>query len=290
MYQAKVIEDSISSDGIRLTTMQLLYPRYIHAELLTHRVFSRNASSSRAIPVAKLAQSALDDMVEPIRFGLNQPGMQASESCLEGESLDRAKKIWRDMAETCARGAQELSALGLHKQWANRPLEWFSYISTIVTATEWKNFFELRDHPDAQPEIHDLAAKMKLAMGDSTPRLLKNGEWHLPYVSAEERAALPLETAIRISAARAARVSYLTHDGQTPDIEKDVALYERLVGSVPLHASPIEHQATPDVMQTSFIGDESGDMDDVQVWKEAHLHGNFNGWIQFRKIVELQSQ
>lgn len=270
---AKVIEDSVSSGGIRLTTLQLTYPRYIHAEVLTHRVFSRNASSSRAVPVAKLAELSLREMVEPIRYGENQAGMQASDANLEGEALARARAIWRNMAEVCAAGAKELAELGLHKQWANRPTEWFGNIRVLVTATEWANFFELRDHEDAQPEIRELAVQMKRAMGGSNPvyrgydqNYVSN--WHLPYITREERelyAGSPWFLA-EVSAARCARVSYLTHDGQQPDMGKDKDLFERLVGSRPLHASPTEHQGFP-------IGGEE--------WCK-----NFRGWFQFRQAVE----
>lgn len=275
---ALVIEDSVSEEGVRLTTLQLSYPRYIHSELMTHRVFSRNASSSRAIPVSKLASMALENMVEPIRYGLNQAGMQAKNDCLTGEALDKARAIWKHMAETCAAGAVELAELGLHKQWANRPLEWFSNIKVIVTATEWSNFYALRAHPDAQPEFHTLAVLMKAAMEASMPKLLSPSGWHLPYVTAEERSGERDGMMLaKLSAARCARVSYLKHDGAAPSVEEDLALYDRLVGGKPIHASPIEHQATPDYASLSGEG-----------WERQRLHGNFVGWRQYRKLVEQQ--
>ena len=141
------------------------------------------------------------------------------------------------------------------------------HINVLVTATEWDNFFSLRIHPDAQPEIHILAKRMKDQMDASTPTPLALNQWHLPYVSQEELESHPITTCIRLSVARCARVSYLTHDGATPEVEKDVALYERLVGSVPLHASPAEHQGTPSVhADVSFA--------------------NFKGWIQYRGLIE----
>lgn len=279
--EAKVIEDSISPEGIRLTTLQLTYPRYVHSELMTHRVFSRNASSSRAIPVAKLATAALENMVEPIRYGKNQAGMQASMEDLQGADLEKARAVWARMANECAKGAQELAELGLHKQWANRPLEWFSNISVVVTATEFENFFALRNHVAAQPEIRELAIQMQAAMEASKPILLTPGQWHLPYVTDAERTSFEDSLVWRkISAARCARVSYLLHDGQTPNCDKDLALYYRLMGMVPAHASPVEHQATPD----QPYGDGSEDR-----WYRPELHGNFKGWRQFRKMIELQS-
>jgi len=264
---AKMIEYSCStSTGIELATMQLCYPRFIHAEFMTHRVFSRNASSSRAIPVAKMIEQVRTDPAMPIHWGKNQPGMQAKEE-MEGQELETMMRAWQQAAREAAATAEFMEKRGLHKQVANRILEPFQYMHVIVTATEWENFFALRAHPDAQPEIFVLAKVMQAAIDQSTPRWIDPDEWHLPYVLAEERLSLPTELLLKLSAARCARVSYLTHDGQKPDIDKDLALYDRLVGGVPLHASPIEHQATP--MAT-------GDM-----WS-----GNFRGWMQHRQLVE----
>lgn len=265
---AKVIEDSIAEHGVRLTTLQLCYPRFIHAEFMTHRVFSRNASSSRAIPVAKMIEQVRTNPAMPIHWGKNQPGMQANEE-LTGQALETMMRAWQQAAREAAATAEFMDKHGLHKQVANRILEPFQYMHVIVTASEWENFFDLRAHPDAQPEIHALALVMREAMKASTPKMLRDGEWHLPYVKLLERTRHFGDTdlLLKVSAARCARVSYLTHDGQEPSIEKDVALYERLVGGVPLHASPIEHQATP--------------FPDADMWS-----GNFRGWLQNRKIVE----
>ena len=99
--QAKIIEDSISSTGKRITTFQLLYPRFIHAELMTHRVFSRNASSSRAIPVTKMLAMVREDPAMPIHWGRNQPGMQAKEELLLGDRY-LAEVLWREAAQKAA--------------------------------------------------------------------------------------------------------------------------------------------------------------------------------------------
>jgi thymidylate synthase ThyX len=270
MYEVKIIADSISKDGARLTTFQLTYPRYIHAELMTHRMFSRNASSSRAIPTAKLIENSLRDMVYPIEWGKNQAGMQAKAELLSEEDAIEAHNIWTNMAEYCAAGVKKLSELGVHKQWANRPLEWFGNITTLVTATEWPNWYELRDHEMAQPEIHNLAKIMRAAHNESKPELFYSSDWwHLPYVTKEEKATLTVDTLLKISTARCARVSYLTQEGISPTISKDLELYDRLVGSVPLHASPCEHQAK------IAIGPE--------LWS-----GNFKGWVQHRKLLEAK--
>lgn len=277
--QAKVIADSISDAYNRITTLQLIYPRFIHAELMTHRVFSRNASSSRAIPVKKMIQMVRDDPAMPIHWGKNEPGMQAKEQI---QHVFAAKDLWKVAARNAADLAEEMMHLGLHKQVANRILEPFQHIGVILTATEFDNFFELRMHPDAQPEIQELANQMHLAMTESDPVKLKPGEWHLPYVTTEDCYALnafgyPSDTLMKISAARCCRVSYLKHDGTQPSIDEDLKLCERLAGAKPIHASPFEHQASPDVLRYEAGGPE---------WENPELHGNFVGWKQYRKYIE----
>lgn len=274
MIEAKVIADSISEYDKRITTLQLKYPRYIHAEVMTHRVFSRNASSSRAIPVGKLAQSSLDEMVTPIVWGLNQAGMQAKMEELQGSAREEAEALWRNMAKTCAEGAAKLAELGLHKQWANRPLEWFGHISVVITSTEWSNFFALRDHELAQPEIKALAIAMKRAMYSSIAEVLEPGEWHLPYITIDDRVH-SLGTQKKVSAARCARVSYLKHDGTSSSVEEDLQLFDRLVGTMPIHASPCEHQATPIDYSSIYYAYDTNP-----------LQGNFKGWVQYRKELE----
>lgn len=261
---ATVIADSISSYGKRITTLQLKYPRFIHSEFLTHRTCSRNSSSSRAIPVAKMIEQVRTDPAMPIHWGKNRPGMQADG---EIENKDKAVNRWRAAANSAADQAEEMIDLGLHKQIVNRVLEPFQWMHTIVTATEWDNFFELRCHPDAQPEFQALANAIRTAMDNSVP-VIRSGSlaWHLPYISDEERANLHTYTLPKISAARCARVSYLKHDGTAPSIEDDMALFERLVGSKPLHASPIEHQACASNSMTRSR--------------------NFLGWVQYRDLFE----
>ncbi len=270
---AKIIADSIGYYGTaksRLITIQLRYPRLVHSELMTHRVFSRNASSSRAIPVAKMIEQVRNDPAAPYVWTTNKPGMQG-DVVTDPALIAKYDQMWIEAANQAADNAEVLMGEGLHKQVVNRILEPFQWISVIVTATEWDNWFELRNHKDADPTIKRLAEVMLKAIEESEPKLLQAGEWHLPYVSKEEKNALPIDMLVKISAARCARVSYLTHDGEFPDVDKDVALYERLVGSRPLHASPIEHQARI----LSVANDEIG------------LNGNFAAcWTQHRKLLE----
>lgn len=299
-FEAKIIADSVSKDGKRITTMQLKYPRFIHAEFMTHRVFSRNASSSRAIPVKRMIEMVRCNPAMPIHWGANQAGMQAKEELPRHERA-RVEWLWREAAEAAADFAQNMEALGAHKQVVNRILEPFQWISVVVTATEWDNFFELRDHEDAQPEIRHLARMMKARMDDSKPKLLLGGQWHLPYVSDHELSpdgeiaqylrvfssveswvqANILKHALMVSAARCCRVSYLKHDGTPASVAEEVALCDRLIGARPLHASPFEHQASPD----SFCPDSMPEL----AWGYPELHGNFSGWIQYRKLIERES-
>lgn len=276
--EVKIVEDSISEAGVRLTTFQLAYPRVIHSEVMTHRVFSRNASSSRAIPVAKMVASIGDDPFVPMYWGLNEPGMQSRKELEDIGALKAAKSLWSHSVRVAVRTATDLYELcGLHKQLVNRVLEPFSYISVIVSSTNYENFFALRCHPDAEPHIQYLAWKMAdLYYKGQQPQFRKTGEWHLPYVSAAERESLPLETQKTCSVARCARVSYRTHDGANPSVEKDTELYNRLLGGLdkgdgePGHLSPFEHQATP--------------LPDGKA-----ISGNFVGWQQFRQTIPGQA-
>jgi thymidylate synthase ThyX len=240
---AKVIADSIADGCPRLTTLQLRYPRFIHSEVMAHRAFSRNASSSRAIPIERLIQDVIDDPAMPIHWGANKPGMQA------GEELESGETEWILASESAIHHARRMARMGYHKQIVNRLLEPFAHINVLITATEgaYEHFFSLRDHPDAQPEIAALARAMRGAMCGSTPDYMSEGEWHLPYCYAED--AIDCEgdliTLRKISAARCASVSYKTVDGKPMTIDKALKIYDKLAGSDPIHASPFEHIARP---------------------------------------------
>ena len=277
---ANIILDSVSPGNIRLITFELKYPRFIHAEFMTHRVFSRNASSSRAIPVNTMLERIRSEPAMPVHWGQNQAGMQAENEIADPEL---AKQLWLEAAQQACDMAKKMLSLNLHKQVVNRITEPFAHIHVLVTATEWDNFFILRDHKDAQPEIRELAIQMKKVMNASTPKLLQPGEWHLPFVKENEK-TLDIETQRKISTARCARVSYLTHDGQTPSVEKDLQLYDRLITSKPAHSSPTEHQATPiDILSLPWYPGEKKQAKDT--WS-----GNFRGWVQYRKLIEKNFQ
>lgn len=291
MISAKVIADSISPVGVRLTSIEIEAPRFILAEINTHRVFSRNFQSSRAIPTAKLIERARKEPVMPLAWGRNRPGMQATE-LLEKDKASAAEEAWRKAALLAAYQAETLVELGVHKQWAGRLVEPFITIKGLVTSTHWANFYALRRHRDAQLEIKALADAMSEAQEGSVPVVLQPGQWHLPYYEPErDRPAILdhlgllweaeqtiLEYAQKLSVARCARISYAPFDGDG-SIEKELDRYELLVGSQPMHASPAEHQATPDQRKSVGIrGWTNG-------WWHESEHGNFTGWIQYRKTL-----
>ena len=264
-FSARVLLDSISSAGVRLTTMEVRYPRFIHSEVMTHRVFSRNAASSRAIPIRKMIDAVRAEPAMPLWWGRNQSGMQAREE-LSPPARALAQAEWRRALDHALLAAERLasSEIGLHKQLVNRILEPFAWITVIITATEWANFFTQRTHPDAQPELKHVAELMLAAYRASEPRRLGLGDWHTPLILPDEEAALPLDLRRNISVARSARVSYLSHEG-TRDHAKDLELYERLLaGGANGHWSPFEHVATPLVAADDWSG-------------------NFRGWEQYRK-------
>ena len=248
---AKVIAASASLDGDHfnyLYTVEAKIHRFVLAELNTHRVFSRNSASSRAIPIAKQIASATNDPSMPLSWGSNKPGMQAGDELSEKDRW-LCQEQWLEARNNAVKSATSLSSLGLHKQVVNRLLEPFLWHTVIISSTEWKNFFKQRCHKDAQPEIKAAAEAIKEAMEFSLAPLLFKGEWHLPYILPEEKEVIDVETLKKCSVARCARVSYNNHDG-TRDIEKDLELYTKLVSGS--HFSPFEHVATPGAGTRNF--------------------------------------
>jgi hypothetical protein len=279
--EISVVEASRSqATGKAIVTFCCRYWRAIHSEVMTHRQFSRNASSSRAIPTAKLLETVRTDPAGPIHFGKNQSGMQAHEEHEQlivhprtGMMLNR-EEAWSTMAAESADWAQAWADAGYHKQIVNRIIEPYSYITVVITATEWDNWYALRAHADAQPEIQDVAYTMLRLVKDIPMREVVNTNvtdpraWHLPFVKFEERTHFQIADLLAMSASRCARTSYLTHDKENPTRDEDEKLYCRLVESEPLHASPLEHQAV-----------NSG---------EKRASRNFTGgWVQHRALLEI---
>ena len=285
MISAKVIQDSIN-EGTRITTFELEYPRFIHSEVLTHRMFSRNSSSSRAVPVKAMLDSIAKNPATPIYWGQQQPGMQAK---TQVPDTAKAFSIWNNAKHSAIEYTQQLVELGLHKQIANRITEPFQNIKTVLTATEFTNWFNLRYHEDAQPEIYELSKHMQEALNMSDPVPLKPEEWHVPYLDrqpgltmqyASNGEPVTAATARILSVSCCAQVSYRTTN---TDITKANLIYERLVGSTPIHASPLEHQATPmrrvKISQALERGITHMTVDS-KLWS-----GNLQGWIQFRQLL-----
>jgi thymidylate synthase ThyX len=268
MIRAAIVEDSINEHKNRLTTFLLVYPRFVHAQIMTHRMFSRNVSSSRAIPVERMIEDILENPAEPIYYGKNQKGMVAKAQLGEGE-LWAAEQVWADAMMDAIEHARRLSKLGLHKQHANRLLEPFSHVKTVLTATEFDNFFQLRLHHDAQPEMQEIAVQMKELLDFSAPQEVAIGSWHLPFVWSYERSTYADNpTLLRISAARCARVSYASFvTKKLSETGEDTKLAEKLLQD--RHLSPFEHQATPLATQ--------------------EMSANFKGWMSWRKILEANN-
>lgn len=265
---AKVIEDSINEEGVRLTTFELRFRRFVLSEFNTHCVLSRNSASSRAIPVTKQLMKVWGEPAFPATWPAEQKGMQGGAELTEG-TVRLAKHHWLAARDAAATRAEELLKAGVHKSVTNRLLEPFMWHTAVVTATAWDNFFEQRCSPLAQPEIREVAELMQQARIESEPQLLEDGMWHLPYVDPDtflemaERGMASYTDLAKVSAARCARVSYLTQDGRR-DVEEDLKLYERLVTARPAHWSPLEHVATPWLTNVQsrdpsfwFVGDDS---------------------------------
>jgi hypothetical protein len=271
---AKVILDSWNGHT-RLTTMEVTFWRPMLPEFNTHRAFSRNSASSRAIPLAKQIQRIRDNPAGPVFWGKNQPGMSAHQEVnfgkMEGYNYT-VKEQWNAAMRDALHHAEILGEYNLHKQVATRIIEAYMWHTVIVSFTESDNFFELRRPPSgimdpsfpAQPEMQVVAIEMYNAMKASDPTFLKEGEWHTPYIQKDED--LSLGDRLRVSAGRCARVSYLTHDG-IRDIKKDLELADKLVSSK--HMSPLEHQA--------------------RSMADSKRYANFSGWLQFRGFVERQA-
>lgn len=249
-----------------LVTFKLVYPRFIHPQVMTHRVFSRNVSSSRAIPTEKLIDLVIESDIRPLHWGANARGM-ASQNVLAGTLGESADWHWMRARQTAIEEARSLSQLGVHKQWANRLLEPFLPVTTLLTATDFDNFYQLRLSHEAQPEIRVLAEEMLKADEHTPAERLIPGQWHVPFLLEDER-ELSEPTKMKISVARCARVSYKTPDDDLlSTIKRDILLYERLLQSG--HWSPFEHVA--------------------QLLSAPTRIANFTGWLQYRQLLDGDS-
>lgn len=292
MVKVKIIAHSKSSiTGKEIITWELEYPRMIHSEIMTHRLFSRNAASSRAIPVSKMIDMVRNSPACPVHWGQNQPGMQASLE-LSGSALDITKEHWRQAAVDAANHAEVMASAGAHKQVVNRILEPFQVMKTVMTATEDDNWFWLRNHNDADPTIHALASVMWEAKQASEPVVLTPNDWHMPYFGDGywlSGCGIPLEDALAISSSCCAQVSYRKLDDS---LEKAKDIFAKLIESKPCHASPTEHQATP--MKAADWKYQINLSQWEQTWEKGITHvdrqgnlwsGNFKNWVQHRQLI-----
>lgn len=301
----------------KLVSMICTYPRWIHAEGRTHRLLSlseetefffapktpslmedrnlsRNASSSRAIPTRKLIDEVLNNPAMPIFWGKNQAGMQAVEECDEPVSTcgwggsnitETRERAWLLARDNAVKAAESFLDAGYHKQIINRLLEPFSHIRVLVSATEWSNFFALRIHEDAEPHINFLAKEMKKVYDESIPQRLYPGEWHLPFITYTDEDRT-IKDQIMICSARSASLSYRTVDGKEMSSERAKQVHDKLVGSYPMHASPMEHPA---------CADDFGYPEDFRrvlfrkKWQHPELHRNFVGFNQYRATLPGES-
>ncbi len=281
---AEILADSINEYNDRITTWKIVIPRIVLAELNTHRVFSRNSASSRAIPFKTMVEKVRTDPFVPIAFQKDHKGMQGTEY-FSGVELIDAQEEWLSSRDAAVTSAINMNSLGCTKQLCNRLLEPFLYHTVICTSTEWENFYALRAHSAAEIHIAKVAEIMLEKANASTPKELRAGEWHIPFGDMMDierimlladptkfNSANPYKEAIEevkkmVAVARCARVSYLNYEG-TDDYEKDVALYKRLRSMG--HQSPFEHVAYAMGGEERCSGNGSG------------FKGNFRGWVQDR--------
>lgn len=246
--------------------MEITYPRCIHAEMLRHRVFSRNTASSRAIPIAKVIKQVEENPFIPIHWGAAQGGMQAYAEISEADKV-LAEEQWLEARNQACYYAEHLVELGLHKQVVNRILEPWVWCTEIISGTQWSNFFHLRCHEAAEPHCQKIAYMIRDALQASVPKVLEDGEWHIPMMDEDEREDFTLSEQLAIATGRLARVSYLTHNG-VRDCLEDITLHDRLKESG--HWSPFEHCAQ-NRERDIFYG---------------YAGGNFGqGWFQYRKTI-----
>lgn len=286
-----------------LSTLLLRYPRCIHSEFMTHRMLSKNSASSRAIPVSKLIKDVEADPYIPLVWGKNQAGMQAYEECVSKVDIDvfseddgwtvaavSREEAWLEGMKDAMLRAKRFDNAGYHKQIINRILEPYAHITVVCSGTEWSNFLGLRDHSAAEPHIQILAAQIRDCLESDPIQDLEPGQWHLPFIdneffeiNSDSKIKIIDKTvynAIKLAVARCASTSYKTVEGFDMTLEKAIEIHDKLVGSIPLHASPCEHVA---------YADQWSEEEDDEYWHRPDLHGNFVGFCQYRKTLPNES-
>lgn len=311
MIKAKVVKQSKHwKTGKLITTFEVEMHRFVLPEKNTHKMLSKNSASSRAVPIQANIEYIKSNTAYPVHWGANQAGMVAEKE-LPLDVQQKAIAIWDMARDDAIRHASALHELGVHKQVANRLIENFSYQKVVVTGTEWDNFFWLRNHKDAQPEIKELANIMLVAYNEVEPEILFDGEWHLPYVESHRNGMgdleyfsngvkLTLEDAIKVSSSCCAQVSYRKADDT---LDKANRVYDMLNlmtndESARKHSSPVEHQATPISYSFKnkllarlfmFFGKQYTNGITHIKFDGSMWSANFQDFIQYRHLVPNES-
>lgn len=321
--RARIVADSVTVEGDRIVSFEIRFHRFVLAELNTHCVFARNSASSRAIPVEHQLRRYWEDPAYPLSWPAEQRGMQGgaelegddrvwAEALFEGVHATTYTEVRRYLSflesrygtEKDENGVPEWKKHALHKSVVNRLLEPMQWHTALVTASFYKNFFDQRVAPAAQPELRAVAAMMKDLFDEHEPTGVQRGQWHLPYLhddeytvasrsmgprlfSKESTLRWPIDgyDAREVSSARCARLSYLTQNG-VRDIEEDLRLYRNLVGQ--WHWSPLEHVATPWPQNSAMVPILDPDTRERIAMRRVPRLGKFPGWQQYRHVEEAR--
>ena len=317
--KATCLLHSVAPAGVPMVTFEIEYPRIILAEINTHRMLAKSSASSRAIPFEKMTKQLIG---RPVRFGKANKGMQDTGEQHDGKVVISAYEMgdnpsdsvvfvtsyevsgqdaWEFAKESAVEISDAFYKAGFAKQVYNRLTEPFQMIKTVISGTEWANFFWLRNHASADPTFAELARVMQQAMQESIPQTLLPSEWHLPYVTSRRNGNGKLEywldsetqlcedDALKVSAARCAAVSFRNTDY---GLEKCRQVHDKLVGDDRKHGSAMEHQAK--AMTGLDAGGEITLVTNPKTWEPGVTHmdsefnlwsGNFKGWVQYRKLI-----
>lgn len=267
------------TDPSRLDSIYGVFPKMVLGERNRHRGYSLSDRSSRAVPPEKLIEEIRSGvgLAMPAKFRRRTTGMGGGEE-LQGDELIAAQIDWIEDALNAADGAERASKREA-KETVNRRLDMYIYMHTLMTGVRdiWLNFFGLRLDGGADPTIQVFAQECFKVYKTTEPNRLSPGSWHLPFIDIHEVAATDI--LINLSAARIAHLSYNDHEtGQRMPYDRLMGIAVKLKDFRPLHASPFEHQATPDTKILDQFQNYHG-------WRRPQEHGNLPGWRQARKMI-----
>lgn len=263
MIKSQIVLDSINPAGNRLTTWLLTYPRFIHAELMTHRVASRNSASSRAIPADKVIESVRENPACFEQVGRKNKGMQAQEVCTP-EEYQQFHNAWFTLGAQALKFVEQWAPT-IAKQVVNRAVEPWMHMTVLFTMCNHSNFFGRRAHPAADPNFQVLAYGMLDKYLKSGPTCRAWGAWHLPGIDEKSADGFTTTEKLKIATALACRASYSAFDD---GISLDDAIRIHDKGVKDRHWSPFEHSALAAPKHPLSNFDEDG---------------RCSGWMQYRK-------